>query len=43
MEVEPLMKYVINSKIKKHYKILINIEVLVFVFYHLKLFLSFSW
>jgi hypothetical protein len=35
MEVKPLKKYVINLEIKKSYKILINIEVIIFVIYHL--------
>ena len=39
--MKPSMKHVINLEVKKIYKILINIEIIIFVTYHLKFSLSF--
>jgi hypothetical protein len=38
--VKPSTKNIINLEVKKNYKILINIEVIIFMTYHLKLSLS---
>ena len=41
MEVKVSIKHVINLDVKTHYKILISIDVITFVTYHLKGSLSF--